>query len=132
MEKSKNIRTKSIFTQKKKKRSLSPFLSSLYIYFFSIFSSLSSLTIHFSQFFSLFLLQTSSPYLYLPPLLLLFFKLWPKISLSFFDFFSFFQFFFLSFVVVMSFVPIVGGVVMSFVAGCGCCCDGFCGWLWVW
>ena len=43
--------------------------------------------------------------------------------------FSFFQnFFFHSFVVVMDFVPIVGVMVMGFVAGCGCYCDGFCGW----
>ena len=33
----------------------------------------------------------------------------------------------LSLVVVMGFVLVVGVVVMGFVAGCGCCCDGFCG-----
>ena len=31
----------------------------------------------------------------------------------------------------MGFVPVVGGMVMGVVACCGCCCDGFCGYLWV-
>ena len=46
-------------------------------------------------------------------------------------FFFFLSIFVLSFVVVMGFVPDVGGVVMGFLAGCRFCCDGFCGRLWV-
>ena len=49
-------------------------------------------------------------------------------NMSLFLLFCFFlSIFVLSFVVVMGFVPVVGGVIMGFMAGCGCCCDGYCG-----
>ena len=48
-----------------------------------------------------------------------------NMSPSFF-FSFFFSIFVLSFVVVMNFVLVVGGVVMGFVATCGCDGNGFC------
>ena len=38
----------------------------------------------------------------------------------------------LSLVVVVGLLSVVGVVVMGFLAHCGCCCDEFCGQLWVW
>ena len=93
----------------KKKKNLSLSFPLLLKFFFSIFSSLSSLTIHFSQFFSLFLLHISTYVLFF-----FFFLSYGRKyhSLSFNFFFLF-----------------CGGD--EFCASCGWNGYEFCGWLWV-